>query len=420
MYGHNNSFSHYASNLLDAASVLCRDWPKTPPLNPDKKSQEIPFRLRGALGALLEEGKPITADWALAWYLAAPGYGLRTSARRCFTEFVGLFRQRFAVVYPQGLRVVAPRRCLSARYQAASGTFSVQLKGPFERLPDVIGLSAPVAKINQIVNDCASALDPYSRLVARDPAARDTITAQCILPEELLRNLEAGSALAVLKSRLETLVPRTSALVRYADIRQLLEIESDPDKKVTKQEAVAVAVTLERLGFETEPDPRFGGPTPPSAAKIMLFRGNAQCPVGSASPQFLAARSNIEIAVLVVLADGKIDDIKTKNIIARIRFIAGLSDFERVRLIAYLGFLISNPPEQRIIARLKESSLEERRKRGGSGRAGQRSAMVICMAKKSNFWSAHIEHSGCRARSSTGRSMDWKLCRKLTQHLGRS
>jgi tellurite resistance protein len=361
IYGQNNSFRFYASTLLDAAAALGNDWLKAPIIDPRRKSHEVPLRLRAALGSRLQKGKPFTADWALAWYLAAPAYGLRTSAKRCFPEFVVLFRQRFAAAYPEGLLVAAPRRRLSAQYRAASGAFSIELKGEFQGLPDIVALTAPLAKIDRIVADCTAALDPYSRLIARDPAARETVSVQLTLPEELLRNPKAGSQVATLKAHLEALVPRTSAMVRYANLRQLLEISDGSSEKATKAEAVAVATALEHLGFEMEPDPRHGGPTPPVDAEVMLFRPHGQLSAGTASPQFLAARSNIEIAVLVATADGKIDDVEAKTIIAGIKTIAGLSDFERARLIAYLGFLVRNPPDQRVIARFKDRSLKERR-----------------------------------------------------------
>ncbi len=232
----------------------------------------MPLRLRGALGSLVQEGKPITADWALAWYLAAPAYRLRTPAKRCFPEFLTLFEQRFAATYPNGLLVSPPRRRLSARYRAASGAFTVDLNGEFEKLPDVVALTAPLAKIDQIAIACTAALDPYSRLVGRDPAAGETVTAQLTLPEEFLRNPKPGSAIAALKARIETLVPRTSAMIRYEDLRKLLEIAGSSNDKATKSEAVAVAGALERLGFAIEPDPRHGGPTPPIDADVMLFR----------------------------------------------------------------------------------------------------------------------------------------------------
>ena len=361
IYGENNSFWYYASNLLDAAAALADDWTNVPAIDLERKPREIPLRLRGALGSLVKAGKPITADWALAWYIAAPAYTLRTPAKRCFPEFLTLFQQRFAAAYPQGLPVSLPRRRLSARYQAANGAFVVDLKGEFEKLPDVVDLTAPLTKIDQIAIECTAALDPYSRLVGRDPAAGKTVAAQLTLPEDLFRSPKAGSAIAALKARIETLVPRSSAMVRYEDLRRLLEIASSSNDNTTKSEAVTVAAALERLGFAIEPDPRYGGPIPPVDAEVMLFRPHGQYSSHAVSPQFVAARSNIEIAVLVATADGKIGDTEAKTIIAKIRSLPGLSDFERARLIAYLGFLVGNPPNQRIITRFKDRSLEERK-----------------------------------------------------------
>ena len=156
-------------------------------------------------------------------------------------------------------------------------------------------------------------------------------------------------------------MPRTSAMIRYEDLRKMLEIAGSSNDKATKSEAVAVAGALERLGFAIEPDPRHGGPTPPIDADVMLFRPNGQHRPDTVSPQFIAARSDIEIAVLVATADGKIGDAEAKTIIARIKSLPGISDFERARLIAYLGFLVCNPPNQRIIARFKDRSLKERK-----------------------------------------------------------
>jgi tellurite resistance protein len=79
------------------------------------------------------------------------------------------------------------------------------------------------------------------------------------------------------------------------------------------------------------------------------------------SCEFVSARSQIEITVLVAFADAQIGDTQAKSIIARIKAMTGLSDFERARLIGYLGFLVCNPPNQRIINKFKDRTLKERK-----------------------------------------------------------
>lgn len=172
VYDGNNSFAYYASKLLDAATALSNEWPRHPVLDPDTKYQEMPIGLRGALGNLLNDGNSITADWALAWYLASPNYALRTPAKRCFPEFLTLFRERFAAAFPNGLSLSPPRRRLSASYRAASGSFTIELAGAYKALPDIVALIGPLKKVEQVVNDCTSALEAYSRVIGRDPGRR--------------------------------------------------------------------------------------------------------------------------------------------------------------------------------------------------------------------------------------------------------
>ena len=361
VYSGNNSFAYYASNLLDAAAALTNEWPRHPVLDPDKKYQETPIGLRGALGSLLNDGKSITADWALAWYLATPNYALRTPARRCFPEFLTLFRERFAAAYPRGLSLSPPRRRLSASYRAASGSFTVPLVGAYEALPDIVALIGPLKKIEQVVNDCTSALEAYSRLIGRDPDARATLRAQLLLPDELLQHPAAPGTVSTLKEQLDNLVPQTSAPVSYAHLQQLLEISRAAEEKTTRSEAATIADALQRLGFAIEPDPRYGGPVPTIDANVMVFKTTQAQSQLVLSQQFMAARSQIEIAVLIAGAERKIGDEEARTLIGMIKSIPDLSNFERARLIAYLGYLVCSPPDQHTLSKLKGKSLNERK-----------------------------------------------------------
>jgi tellurite resistance protein len=360
-YGANDSFYAYASRLLEAAAVITSTWLTVPPIDLERKPFEMPLRLRGTLGHFIQQGTPISADWALAWYLWSPECKLRTPAKRCFAEFVALFCERFAVAYPRGLSVQEPRRRLSAQYRACSGSFTVQLRGEFEKLADVVALTKPLAEIGRIVEDCTAALDHYSRLVGRDPAAAQTITAELSLPQELTRDPKFGPAIAAMRERIAALAPKTSAMVLLVDLMNLLGFKSESAKKLGRSEAIAVASALERLGFAIEPDPRHGGPTPSLEAQVMIFHWRTPHSADADPAQFAAARIQIEISVLVASAQGQFGEIEARSMIGKIRSLPELSDFERARLIAYLGYLVRNPPGKQVINRFKNRGLEERK-----------------------------------------------------------
>jgi hypothetical protein len=361
-YGGNRSFQMYASALLDAASALTNTWPSKPSIDPSLKPPEIPLRLRGAIGAMLKRGEAISADWALAWYVASPDTMLRTPALRCFREFLILYRQRFHVKFPRGFSIRAPRRNLSVRYRAASGTFTVALHGDFEAFPDIVSLTAPLAEIDRVVAECTEALESYSRLIGRNPSARGTLAAELSLPKELLQRPQPGGAVARTSEHLESLVPKASAMVSLDKLMTVLQIEAKSDDKNSKSETAAIAAALENLGFAMEPDPRQGGPIPPRDAEVMVFRQQgAATDSGKPSPGFLAARAQVEIAVLVAVADGDLDGDEARSVIDQIKATSGLSEFQRARLIGYLGYLIRNPPNVRAVGRFKDRSLDERR-----------------------------------------------------------
>jgi uncharacterized tellurite resistance protein B-like protein len=361
IYGSNASFKGYALRFLDAASALANTWPSAPWIDPSSRSPELPLRLRGAIGTLLLRKQPLTADWALAWYAGSPEYALRTAAVRCFKEFLALFRIRFGAKYPNGLAVRVPQRTLLGRYSAAGGSFTVDLHGDFETLPDIAGLTAVLRDIDQLVIACSEEIEPYSRRIGRDPSAQGRLGAELLLPKELLQLQRDGSRLEEIRQAIEARVPGNSAMMPLRDLLILLAADPNPGEKLKKREAVDAATTLDHLGFAIEPDPRHGGPTPARDAEVMVFRKHGGTPAAAPSPTFLAARSRVEIAVLVAGVDGKFDAAAAKAIIGEIRATPGLSEEQQARLTGYLGYLVRNPPDARMLNRFRQRSTEERR-----------------------------------------------------------
>lgn len=155
-------------------------------------------------------------------------------------------------------------------------------------------------------------------------------------------------------------MPQTAAPVSYTRLQQLLEISRPAEEKTTRSEAASIADALQRLGFAIEPDTRYGGPLPTVDASVMVFRTTQAQSQLALSQQFMAARSQVEIAVLIAGAERKIGDQEARTLIRMIKAIPDLSDFEHARLLAYLGYLVGSPPDQHILGKLKEKPLKER------------------------------------------------------------
>ena len=143
----------------------------------------LPLGLRVAIGRMIKEGVPLTADWLLAWYSACNWF--RTPAKRAQPEFRALFGLLFDELYPNGLRVRMPKRILSARYKASSRAFEADLGRFISEVPDIAHLSLPLGVADKIVDQASDALDKYSRFLGRNPWSRDTIEAHVLLPKRL-------------------------------------------------------------------------------------------------------------------------------------------------------------------------------------------------------------------------------------------
>ena len=115
----------------------------------------------------LAEAQKFDPDDALLWVGSLPDTRLRTPAIRCFEEFVELWRLRFEQIYPEGLKIAAPKTTIKARYRAASGAFQAPIKKEFESLPDIGAISAPLKKLRELVDLTTEELDPYSRLLSK-------------------------------------------------------------------------------------------------------------------------------------------------------------------------------------------------------------------------------------------------------------
>ncbi|MEL6383642.1 MAG: TerB N-terminal domain-containing protein [Cyanobacteria bacterium J06626_18] len=342
IYGSNGSFSSYGSKFLGTCQLLQNsgNWADVePPLT--RTGWEMPLSLKMTLGRMVAEGKPIPVDWMLSWYLHSEQTRLRTPATRCAEEFRKLLRSRYRQRYGEGLVIKPNKRKLKLEYRPASSGFSgvtlTHLQGSIGDLPDISGLSAPLNKLQTLIDECTDALDPYSRWLGRNGEQPDSKATLALLPPELVGDLEDPHVRQLEQWLAKTLGENEQAIVPS---QQLLEQWSAPSPgKLTKKEATTLAKAVENLGYGIEPDVRFGGKPLKSDHSIVLFKLHDDI-VAAPSKDYTAAMLLLHLAATVANSDALIDAAEQQVLEAHLESALHLSTAERTRLRAHLAWLL--------------------------------------------------------------------------------
>lgn len=340
-YQDNNSFHGYAKRLLTAARLVRSAAAEAPELSPDLRSGdwEMPLSVRRYLGGKLAAGDPLGADDCLLWILGMPDTYLGAAGRRCFPELTELWRHRFGQLYPDGIKVKAPKRPLSAHYRAASSEFQVNLS--IGDLPDIAALTQPVTRLRDLLLGWQPELDPLSRLLLKKPDARDTLEGALCLPSDTV-DFCFGERVGAVRAAMEGMLgdePMATATTR--DVLSLLEID-DGDDKLPVALQRHIAGLLDRLGFAFEPDRRHTEASLNRDGAIVLFKGTPGAPAQT-NPTFIAARTLVEIALLAAASDGEVVPAELDQVAADLAALPELSADERLRLSAHALWLSRDP-----------------------------------------------------------------------------
>lgn len=357
IYGTNNSFKGYATRFLDAARLFSSADMERPQLSPDLRSgYEMPMQVRVYLGRKLAARESLDHGEALLWLLSLPDTNLRTPARRCFTKLLALWRHRFAERYPNGLKVRPPKSRLKLDYRAASGGFTYQTEicdgsGP---LPDIAAISAPLDSLRDILNACSDELAAYSRLLGRSPEARGTMEAALLLPMELFSST-LGEAVV---QRLEQLFAgRDVVSLKVSELADALSLEIEANGNLPAGLCNKIGALLDRLDIAFEPDRRYGSRNMQGDGCVLLFKARNGASVDGDAPDFVAARTMIDISSLAVAADGRVEPEEFESIVGEVRALSSIGEIEKVRLTAYAStFLKDMPAQQAAIQKLKALS----------------------------------------------------------------
>jgi tellurite resistance protein len=342
IYRGNNSFRNYACELMEVLSLRHSSshlYEQKPPL--EHVGYQMPISVRVALGQLVVEGKPVPADWAVAWLKFHPEVRLRTPANRCSEEFRQLFGIRYAERYGEGLRITRNKTKLACEYRAASASFQGSVKVPLGDLPDVSILTGPRNKLVEIADQCADELEPFSRFVGRGGNDLQGLVAVALLPAALI-----GYAKSPGVSKLKEWIAQRA---KGADVFQMPTTDllgqwpGVIEDKLPARDATLLAQLLEKLGYGLEPDPRFGGPTLKRGEIAMLFRLDPDAPK-TPSPQYTASAALAHLGMAVANADRRITESEREYLLSHIDSAMHLSNGEKKRLRVHFTWLFNSAP----------------------------------------------------------------------------
>ncbi len=351
IYGSDNSFKNCANNFLDLVQAV---YPKKQLYKSDPPwegvSGAFPSRLKVGLGQLVVEGKPIPPDWMLAWVMLHPETRTRTPAKRCAEEMRMLFAERYREKCGEGVQIKPNKTMIRLEYHTSSASFGYKYLLFKAGLPDLTALKRPVNQFRDLFYECQNDLDPYSRLLGRNPDAEGSLAALATLPAELVKSKVGQEAADFYSWVSRELINSKShdknkgAPWAIVDAEKLIEYWPTENKaEMLKTEAVKLARLLEKWNLGVEPDPRFGGPTHKTGGKAVIFTLPVNTPA-AASREYSAATTLMHLAAMVSAADGEVTEDERIHLKNHLKSALQLSHEEEMRLSAHVQWLLTSPP----------------------------------------------------------------------------
>lgn len=331
------SFRGYASALLDWVELAehpPRLYEKPVPAFP--KTYELPLYLRLALGQAAVDGVPVPPDLALAWARLEPNISLRTPATRCAEEFERLFAIKYAEAFGAGIVLPRNRTKLKLVYRAASAGFRGydELKLSFRDTPDVTVLTAPVKKLQEVVEAATKPLEPFSRLVGKSPDAKSSLEALLQLPVPLWSE---GPKRAL--QDLQTRMVDGMVVMPFQDLLSFLGAKT----AFTKDKTVLLARALESASLGLEPDVLGGAKAPKPEEMVVLFALPPSEQQSRANAPYLAAALTLQLASAVASADGEFGTKEMSHLRETVLSWSHLTASQTRRLLAHLRLLMQVP-----------------------------------------------------------------------------
>lgn len=331
VHGHVNS-------LLDwMASTEAGDQLYNAPLPAFERSYELPFYIRLALGQCSLDRVPVPAALATAWVRLNPEIPLRTAATRCAEEFDRLFALRYQETFGPGMVLPKNRTKLKFTRRPFNPALDRTDAGTktFGDIPDVTALRVPLKALQELVSQCTEDLGAFSRLVGKNPEARQSIEGTLLLPPEIWP-LATRTALAGVASDVQTAnlsIKLTDLLGRLGAVGTTLG----------KDKIRELARALEQSKVGMEPNLLEGARVPGENDPIVLFALLPDQTHRTDAQAYQTAQLTLQLGSTVAQSDGAFSAHELEHLSREIESWTHLSEGDRRRLHAHLELLALAP-----------------------------------------------------------------------------
>ncbi len=332
-----SSFVGYASRLLaylELAGHPTKLYQKAVPKL--ASTAELPYYLRLAIGQAAVDGVAIPAHIAIAWVRSDPAVFLRTPATRCKEKFDTLFLAKYIQLHGDGIKISANRTKLKYAYYPASAGLR-DVKGAelsFGDTPDITALTAPVKKLQAIVDMCTDALDSYSRFLGRNPDKIESVDALLQLPV-LVWPKKAKETIQLLKDQ-------TREREKILSLSELALTFGD-STIFTRDSLRGLARALESEKIGMEPDVLISSKTLKLDDRIVLFTADTETQESRDTSAYQVAMVTLQLAAAVAHSDGDFSQSEVSLLEKQVDSWSHLVPNHRRRLKAYIQLLTVEP-----------------------------------------------------------------------------
>lgn len=322
---------------------------------------EMPLKMKIALGARIDSGERLSADWVLSWYLASGEAAIPMDALKRLTVFRTMFSIFFYAEFPAGLEIESGSGKFAGTYRATSGEFEMPI--------EIRIAGKPVSDISEVVEPVSVAqeiLDGFVfDLVSHMPEMVAFGGEWFGFPEHSLKRLRDSA-----QKRFEKLervrawaskIDSGGGVVALADLLEQLNgarPRSGGRKRVEK-----AAEEMQAAGYGFAPDPSRDRRVPALNENVAIFKMiqndddfldgddilHDDEMLGKSSGAYFINLCQMSLMAFIANADGNVSDVERRLLEKWVGSVEGLLDQEWLWLGANLKCFFAAQPKMRMI-----------------------------------------------------------------------